>query len=206
MKNSKLRRVLMLAVCAVMLVCLSVGATLAYLTSTDEVKNTFTVGKVAITLDELKVTTDGKPVEPNVRVDENTYKLMPGHNYTKDPTIHVAAGSEDCWLFVKVENGIADIEAGTTIAQQMTTNGWTELEGKGVYYHAVVKTTDTDRDIEIFGNFTIAGTVDNTTLAMYDKATVNVTAYAVQADGFNTAADAWNATFGATPAPTPEAE
>lgn len=198
MKNSKLRRVLMLAVCAVMLVCLSVGATLAYLTSTDEVKNTFTVGKVAITLDEAKVNTDGTAVTPAERVKANTYKLMPGHNYTKDPTIHVDAGSEDCWLFVKVENGISAIEAETTIAQQMKANGWVELEGKGVYYHAVIKSADTDRDIEIFSNFTIAGTVDNDTLAKYDEATVNVTAYAVQADGFNTAADAWNATFGAT--------
>lgn len=47
MKNSKLRRVLMLAVCAVMLVCLSVGATLAYLTDTTaQIINTFSVGKV----------------------------------------------------------------------------------------------------------------------------------------------------------------
>ena len=55
MKNSKLRKVLLLACSAVLLVCLSVGATLAYLTSTDTVKNTFTVGKVAITLDEVNV-------------------------------------------------------------------------------------------------------------------------------------------------------
>ena len=41
---------------AVLLVSLSVGATLAYLTSTTQtVKNTFTVGKVNITLDEVKV-------------------------------------------------------------------------------------------------------------------------------------------------------
>ena len=52
MKNSKLRRILLTLACAVLLVSLSVGATLAYLTSvTAEVQNTFTVGKVQITLD-----------------------------------------------------------------------------------------------------------------------------------------------------------
>ena len=59
MKNSKLRRVLLLLACAVMLVSLSVGATLAYLTGKDEVVNTFTVGNVQIKLDEAKVNTDG---------------------------------------------------------------------------------------------------------------------------------------------------
>ena len=75
MKNSKFRRILLLLACAVLLVSLSVGATLAYLTSTTEtVTNTFTVGNVAITLDELDVDeygekklvqkedADGKPV------------------------------------------------------------------------------------------------------------------------------------------------
>ena len=59
MKKSMLRKVLLLACSAVLLVCLSVGATLAYLTSNDTVVNTFTVGKVAITLDETDVKLDG---------------------------------------------------------------------------------------------------------------------------------------------------
>ncbi len=195
MKNSKLRRVLMLAVCAVMLVCLSVGATLAYLTSQDSVTNTFTVGKVAITLDETDVDVYGVKDGEN-RVKANTYKLIPGHSYIKDPTIHVAADSENCWLFVKVENGISGIEADTTIAAQLTANGWTAIaEGSNVYYHAIVESSKSVTDVPVFETFKIAGDAD---VAQYEGETVTITAYAVQADGFATAAAAWDATFGAS--------
>ena len=72
-------KALLLTLCAVLLVAASVLGTMAYLTSTDEVKNTFTVGKVKINLDEAKVGLDGTPVEPAARVKSNEYKLMPGH-------------------------------------------------------------------------------------------------------------------------------
>ena len=58
----KTRKILLMAACAVLLVCISVGATVAYLTSTDTVTNTFTVGQVAITLDEAKVDMYGDAV------------------------------------------------------------------------------------------------------------------------------------------------
>ena len=51
----KTKKALLLSLCAVMLVTASVLGTMAYLTSTDEVVNTFTVGNVAITLDETDV-------------------------------------------------------------------------------------------------------------------------------------------------------
>ena len=125
-KTHKMRKVLLAVCCAALLVCVTIGATVAYLTSQDTVTNTFTVGKVQITLDEAKANADGSLVPNAERVKANSYKLLPGHTYTKDPTVHVAAGSEDCWLFVKVVNGIADIEdENNTIADQMTANGWT---------------------------------------------------------------------------------
>ena len=45
-------KALLLTLCAVLLVTASVLGTMAFLTSTDEVKNTFTVGSVNIALDE----------------------------------------------------------------------------------------------------------------------------------------------------------
>ena len=95
-------KALLLTLCAVLLVAASVLGTMAYLTSTDSVENTFTVGKVKITLDEAKVTTDGKPVEGADRVQKNEYKLMPGHTYTKDPTVTVKEGSEESYVRMKV--------------------------------------------------------------------------------------------------------
>ena len=182
-------KALILSLCAVLLVVATVFTTMAYLTSQDSVSNTFTVGKVEITLDEAKVDRDGTPVSPVERTDVNTYKLIPGRTYTKDPTVHVAADSEDCWLFVKVENGLANAEAAgdKTIAAQMAKNGWSPLDGTGNIY-AYRTTVSAGADVTVFGSFTIA---DDADVAAYEDAEINVTAYAVQADGFETAADAW---------------
>ena len=90
-------KALLLTLCAVLLVAASVLGTMAYLTSTDTVTNTFTVGKVEIKLDETDVT---NPTGP--RVTANSYKLMPGTTYTKDPTVTVKAGSEESYVRMKV--------------------------------------------------------------------------------------------------------
>ena len=95
-------KALLLTLCAVLLIAASVLGTMAYLTSTDTVTNTFTVGKVEIKLDEAKVTADGIPVEGAARVTANSYKLMPGTTYTKDPTVTVKAGSEESYVRMKV--------------------------------------------------------------------------------------------------------
>ena len=90
-------KALLLTLCAVLLVAASVLGTMAYLTSSDTVTNTFTVGKVEIKLDETDVT---NPTGP--RVKANSYKLMPGTTYTKDPTVTVKAGSEESYVRMKV--------------------------------------------------------------------------------------------------------
>ena len=204
-------KALLLSLCAVMLVAASIFGTLAYLTDTDTVANTFTAGQVGITLDEADVKPDGT-YESNatVRVHANEYHLMPGREYIKDPTVHVDAGSEDSWLFVQVDNGIADIEDSTnTIAAQMDANGWTLVTGTtNVYaYKEVVEAGDDGADVVVFNRFKISGDVEGTKpetpeegvlyLSDYENAVINVTAYAVQADGFDNAAAAWEAAFGA---------
>ena len=196
-------KALLLALCAVSLVTASVLGTMAYLTDNKKVTNTFTVGSVAITMDETDVNTDGTPVEgENVdRVTANEYKLLPGHTYVKDPQIHVAPTSEDCYLFVKVENGIAAIEskdADKSVDAQMVAKGWTKVEGQtNVYVKMngnalqIVKGGET---VNVFETLTIDGaTVDKTKLEQYKNATITVTAYAVQKDGFEgkSAADIW---------------
>jgi len=95
MKNAK--KVLLLVLCAVLLVGASVMGTLAYLTSQDDVVNTFTVGKVEIKLDEAPVDDDGKKTE-GARVQSNEYHLQPGLTYDKDPMVTVIKNSEDCYV------------------------------------------------------------------------------------------------------------
>lgn len=94
-------KALLMTLCAVLLVAASVLGTMAYLTSTDEVENTFTVGNVKIALDEAKVNADGT-VNGTDRVKGNEYKLMPGHTYVKDPTVTVKAPSVDSYVRMKV--------------------------------------------------------------------------------------------------------
>lgn len=95
-------KALLLTLCAVLLIAASVLGTMAYLTSTAKVENTFTIGKVEIKLDEAKVNANGIPEEGAARVTANSYKLMPGTTYTKDPTVTVLKGSEDSYVRMKV--------------------------------------------------------------------------------------------------------
>ena len=189
--KKKILVALALVGCAILLVAGSIAGTMAYLKSTPgTVTNTFTVGKVVITLNETKVDEYGDAVENADPVTANSYKLIPGHTYTKDPTIHVESGSEACWLFVKVVNGISAIEDGTTIATQMTTtHGWTALEGvDNVYYKEHAK--DDAADVKVFETFKLK---NDAAVEDYEDASISVTAYAIQSDGFADAKAAWTA-------------
>lgn len=167
---------------AALIVCATVAGTLAWLTdTTDPVVNTFTVGDINITLTESK----------NLDL-----KMVPGRTITKDPKVTVKAGSEACWLFVKVvKSGNFDSFMTFEIA-----NGWTELtEGSGVYYRIVGdKSADgaTDEPFPVIsGNkVTVKNTVTKADLNGLTEATyptLTFTAYAVQKDGINDATTAW---------------
>lgn len=190
MKNAK--KALILVLCAALLVGASVMGTLAYLTSqTETITNTMSVGNVKITMGETDVDLYGVK-DSNDRVIKNDYKLIPGHTYTKDPTIYVDAQSESCWLFVKITNNIEAIEGGTTISTQLAANGWTKLAGTNDIW-AYSAAVGAGAEVPVFSTFTIAGTAD---LTGYAEKTVEIIGYAVQRDGFDTAAAAWGATFG----------
>ena len=107
MKAKTKTKALLMSLCAVLLVAASVLGTMAYLTDSKEVKNTFTVGNVAIKLDEAKVDENGTQVvdkdgNPVARVTRNAYKLLPNHTYTKDPTVTVKTPSVDSYVRMKV--------------------------------------------------------------------------------------------------------
>lgn len=190
-------KALALALCAVLLVVSTVFVTMAFLTSTDSVTNTFTFGQVGISLDEAKVNANGEIVaggnreSTEGRVQENEYHLIPGHNYVKDPTIHVDDGSENCLLFVKLENGLKDIIASKTIEEQMQGYGWTLIDSTNNIwaYNKVVAEND---HIKVFDEFTLTDDADVSKYATEKDAQgnvtggafINLTAYAVQADGF----------------------
>lgn len=197
-------KALALALCAVLLVVSTVFVTMAFLTDKDSVKNTFTFGQVGISLDEADVDANGEIEagenrESTVgRVHANEYHLIPGHNYVKDPTIHVDDGSENCLLFVKLENGLKDIIASKTIEEQMQGYGWTLIDSTNNIW-AYNKVVAENNHIKVFDEFTLD---DDAVVSDYGKATIIVTAYAVQADGFiaNTTAGTTVSTDDATAA------
>lgn len=186
-------KALLMTLCAVLLVAASVLGTMAYLTSTTgEVKNTFSIGKINITLDEAPVNEYGEEVDGARRM-ANSYKLVPNHEYKKDPTVHVTGDSENSYIFVKVVNGITAIEAAgdTTIAAQIEKK-WTKLDGvDNVYYQEYTKQTAA-KDFVVFNSFTVKNDISETDLEDYATASITITAYAVQKDGFTGAKDAWD--------------
>jgi len=189
--NKTLRNALILSACAIALVIASVSLTFAYFTSQATVSNTFTVGKVAITLDETVTDENGVAVTPAAKTTTgNNYRLVPSRTYTKDPTVTVKANSEDSYIFVEISNGISAVEdSADTIASQILANNWTLLSGN-VYYKTYTKTS-TDTALPVFETFTVADGASDTALAAVG--TVDITAYAIQQEGLATASEAWAA-------------
>lgn len=216
MKNRKLRKILLTICSAMLLVCLSVGATVAYLTSQATITNTFTVGKVQITLDEAAIKQEnGNWVEDSTqaRVKGNQYHLLPGMSYAKDPTVTVKANSEEAYVRVLVtvnkraeldklfadhkydiNNIVTGISSDWTVAKVSTdenNNRIYELRYKSTVEPS---TTDTVLD-DIFEGIKMPGDIVNAELATISGLNINVVAHAIQADGFADADAAW-AAFG----------
>ena len=203
MKAKTKTKALLMSLCAVLLVAASVLGTMAYLTDSKDVKNTFTVGNVAIKLDEAKVDENGTQVvdkdgNPVARVTENEYKLLPGYTITKDPKATVLAGSEECWLFVKIEKS-ANFDQYLTYTPA---TGWKLVTGTDNVYARKVTTADFGTAFSVLQNdqVTVKGTVTEgmmTSLTTASYPTLTITAYATQlhksATEDFTAVDAWAA-------------
>lgn len=206
-------KALLLTLCAVLLVAASVLGTMAYLTSTDEVTNTFTVGQVKIKLDEAKANPDGSLVANADRVKANEYKLLPGHTYNKDPMVTVLSGSESSYVkmtvtFSKANEldaifapGGADLtsifngyDAAKWIAKGNTKDATANTRTYEFWYKETVGAPTADVALDaLFDSITVPGTITNEQLAPIEGMTITVNAYAIQADGFANAEAAWAA-------------
>lgn len=203
------RKVLTMVLCAVLLVSATMFATIAYLKSEDKVNNTFTVGDVKITLDETKVNEDGTPVQGAARVKENRYKLIPGHEYIKDPTVTVKANSEDCYVRALVtlnkREALYNLPSDINIEECFNINeNWifkseTEDVDNDTYtyefwYKSKVETSNENVKLPaLFTKIIVPESLTNEQLGTLEGLEINVVAHAIQADGFDTAADAWEA-------------
>ena len=205
-------KALLLTLCAVLLVAATIFGTMAYLTSTDTVTNTFTVGKVNIKLDEAKANSDGSLVANADRVKENQYKLLPGHTYNKDPMVTVLSGSESSYVKMTVTFSKADeldaifapdganltsifngYDAANWIAKG-NTKGADNTRTYEFWYKEAVAAPTADVALDaLFDSITVPGEITNEQLATIEGMTITVNAYAIQADGFANAEAAWEA-------------
>ena len=174
------KKALLCAVAVVLVLCCAIGGTLAWLTAkTDTVTNTFTVGDINI---ELKET-------------PRDYKMVPGNTIAKDPKVTVKAGSEACWLFVKVEKS-ANLDS---FISYDIADGWTALPGvDGVYYRevgAAAAKAGVTYSVLADDKVTVKDNVTKTDMNGLTEATtyptLTFTAYAVQRDNIADAATAW---------------
>lgn len=214
-------KVVLLALCMVALIAVSVLGTMAYLTSTKTVENTFTVGKVEIKLDEAPVDTNGKKTTGDRVTTGNSYKLLPGLTYDKDPMVTVLSGSERSYIKMTVtfsNSSQLDAIFATAPADSQYMDGkhanltkifngydrsnWTYksyTEGSDntityeFWYKEAVAATTTDFQLDaLFDSITVPDFITNEQLATINNMKITVNAYAIQADGFADADDAWN--------------
>ena len=153
--------------------------------------NTFAGGAISLMLDEAKVGTDGKALtgEDAQRVTSNNYKYAAGAVLDKDPTPTVLKGSDECYVFLCVEN-----ELNEKFAMNYDADSWLKVaaaEDKTVYaYSARVNASDASEDVAlkpIFTTVTVSEDLTADDIKELGERTLSVTAYAVQTASLSSA-------------------
>lgn len=192
MKAGRSFRGLVLVLALALIVGVAGGATFAWLTAkTDPVVNTFTYGDINITLAEST---------------GSDYKIIPGVDIGKDPLVTVKAGSEACWLFVKVEEEnwptltYGEGENAVRKVNYAIADGWTKGDGTSIpanVYYRVVNADDANQEFPVLKDNKITVSNTLTKIDINEKLTgtpkLSITAYAIQKDGMDDAAAAWAA-------------
>lgn len=193
-----MKKVLISALAIVLVACCAIGGTLAWLKAESKtVTNTFTYGDINLTLDESILGDDGALTSSRTDSGNDDYKMLPGTDLPKDPKVTVKAKSEACWLFVKIEESA---NFRSFMSYDVNSN-WAVLDATkypGVYYYngtALNSYITADKEFEVLTNNKVSVKSGVTkgmfTASGYTAPTLKFTAYAVQKDGFNTAAAAW---------------
>lgn len=211
------KRFVAILLCMTLVALAAIGATFAYLTDTKTVDNTFTMGNVAIKLDETNV---NDPTGD--RVTSNTYNVYPGAVVTKDPIVH-NTGKNAAYIRATVnvsnwmnlcaayypESGFEFTKPGYEKSLELLVGtlgeGWSvvgveagdtftigQFDAKFILKYDG-KLAAGDDTTAMFQTVTIPTGIDNASADAGSFSSVKVVAQAIQADGFDT----WQAAFAA---------
>lgn len=209
------KRFVAILLCVTLVALAAIGATFAYLTDTKTVDNTFTMGNVAIKLDETDIKNP-----TGARVTSNAYNVYPGAVVTKDPIVH-NTGKNAAYIraTVNVSNwmnlcaayypdfkytfGQEGYKAALNLLVGELGEGWSvvgveagdtftigQFDAKFIlkYDGKLAAGADTTA---MFQTVTIPAGIDNANTDSFKE--VKVVAQAIQADGFETWEDAFAA-------------
>lgn len=191
-RKNNTSKLIVVLLAMVMVLSVGIGGTLAWLTDeTPEVKNTFGTSDIGVKLEETTT----------------TYKMIPGWTIDKDPKAWIDEGSEDAFLFVKVQKS-ANFDAFMTYE---IASGWTELTSAAgtdykIYYREVTTAQMGKANAYAILKDNQVSVLDTVTKEMMEglteatKPTLTFQAYAVQLYKNNTEkfspADAWSTIAG----------
>ena len=244
------KKIFAIVLCVALLAIALASGTMAYFTDSKEQTNTFTAGKVEITLFEHEVeknedkTSDryGDLVATNVETElTQNYHLFPGMTVDKDPTIRVNTGSENAFVAAKVtvnnvagkdihdligidyghmlalqnflEGGCAEVGAveqtehelngrnGIRVYGDGTYSVWQEItEENGqytyVFYVFIEAAQAAGDEVVLFEKMNIDPSWTNEDMEIMNTMSIDIEAYAVQANGFTNCFDAMVGAFG----------
>lgn len=163
-----------------------VAGTLAWLTAkSDTVVNTFTTSDIEVKLEETKGTTVTGGKE---------FKMIPGYELEKDPKAWVVEGSEDCYLFVKLDwanNTYTSGETAKSYLDWAIADGWEPVTGETNVYYRTVTSAQMSSDngatnaypILAGNKVTVSGDITKEQMNAFTDATLpklTITAYASQ--------------------------
>ncbi|MBO5223449.1 MAG: hypothetical protein J6C23_02925 [Clostridia bacterium] len=172
----KSTKLLLLVLSFVLVIGVAVGTSFAFLFDrTGTIENVFTVGNIEIELTETN----------------NTYKLVACAEIPKDPKVTVKARSEDCWLFIKIDES----DGLSEVLEYELADGWEKYlgyTGQGSLWYRKVSYAETIQEFYVLkDNIVTVKDVTTKKLQNVQNPTLTFTAYACQQLSVETVEEAW---------------
>lgn len=134
-----MKKKIAVAVSLLLVLALSVGGTIAYLTAqTGTITNTFSIGNITLALTEYIANPDYDENDTSSKqwieaANGSAFHVVPGGEDAKKPVITVGADSEACYLYVCITNTVkVEVdEEPVTVASVNVNSPWVQVKKEG---------------------------------------------------------------------------